>query len=43
MLATDRAIFGLLRMYGRLFELQVDGSAVGVFTTLREAIEWVTA
>ena len=34
--------FGLFRMYGTLFELQVDGSAVGVFTTLDEAIEWVT-
>jgi hypothetical protein len=43
MVATDRAIFGLCRMYGTLFERQVDGSTVGVFTTLREAIEWVTA
>ena len=42
MVATDRATFGLFRMYGTLFELQVDGSAVGVFTTLDEAIEWVT-
>jgi hypothetical protein len=42
MVATDRAIFGLCRMYGTLFELQVDGSAVGVFTTLDDAIEWVT-
>jgi hypothetical protein len=42
MVATDRAIFGLFRMYGTLFELQADGSAVGVFTTLDEAIEWVT-
>jgi hypothetical protein len=42
MVATDRAIFGLFRMYGTLFELHVDGSAVGVFTTLDEAIEWVT-
>jgi len=41
--ATDRAILGLFRMYGTLFERQVGGSAVGVFTTLREAIEWVTA
>jgi len=30
-------------MYGTLFELQVDGSAVGVFTTLDEGIEWVTS
>ena len=42
MVATDRAIFGLFRMYGTLFELQMDGSAVGVFTTLDDAIEWVT-
>jgi len=39
--ATDRAISGF-RMYGALFERQVDGSAVGVFTTLDDAIEWVT-
>jgi len=42
MVATDRAIFGLFRMYATLFELQVDGSAVGLFTTLDDAIEWVT-
>ena len=42
LVATDPAIFGLFRMYGTLFELHVDGSAVGVFTTLDEAIEWVT-
>jgi hypothetical protein len=42
MVATDRATLGLFRMYGTMFELQVDGSAVGVFTTLDEAIEWVT-
>jgi len=42
MVATNRATFGLFRMYGTLFELQVDGSVVGVFTTLDEAIEWVT-
>jgi hypothetical protein len=41
MVATDRAISGF-RMYGALFERQVDGSAVGVFTTLDDAIEWVT-
>ena len=33
MVATDRTIFGLFRIYGTLFELQMDGSAVGVFTT----------
>jgi len=42
MVATDPAIFALFRMYGVMFELQVDGSAVGVFTTLDNAIEWVT-
>jgi hypothetical protein len=42
MVATDPAIFALFRMYGVMFELQVDGSAVGVFTTLDDAIEWVT-
>jgi hypothetical protein len=42
MVATDLALFGLLRMYATLFELQVDGSAVGVFKTLDDAIEWVT-
>jgi hypothetical protein len=42
MVATDGAIFGLFRRYGTLFELQVDGSAIGVFTTLEDAIEWVT-
>jgi hypothetical protein len=36
------ATFGFFRMYGTLFELQVDGSAVGVFRTLDDAIEWVT-
>ena len=43
MVATDLAIFGLFCLYRTLFERQVDGSAVGVFTTLREAIEWVTS
>jgi hypothetical protein len=42
MVATDRAIFGLFRMYGTIFEHRVDGSPVGVFTTLDDAIEWVT-
>ena len=42
MVATDRALFGGLRTYSTLFERQVDGSAVGVFTTLDDAIEWVT-
>lgn len=42
LVATDSVIFGLFRMYGALFQLQVDGSAVGVFTTLDDAIEWVT-
>jgi hypothetical protein len=43
MVATDLATFGFFRMYGTLFELQVDGSAVGVFRTLDDAIEWVTS
>jgi len=42
MVATAPAIFGLFRMYGTLCELQVDASAVGVFKTLDDAIEWVT-
>ena len=42
MVATDLATFGFFRMYGTLFELQVDGSAVGVFRTLDDAIQWVT-
>ena len=42
MVTTDLATFGFFRMYGTLFELQVDGSAVGVFKTLDDAIEWVT-
>jgi hypothetical protein len=40
--ATAPAIFGLFRMYSTLFELQMGGSAVGVFKTLDDAIEWVT-
>jgi len=42
MVATDLATFGFFRTYGTLFELQVDGSAVGVFRTLDDAIAWVT-
>jgi len=42
MVANDLAVFGIFRMYGTLFELQMDASAVGVFRTLDEAIEWVT-
>jgi hypothetical protein len=42
MVATDPAVFALFRMYATLFELQMDGSAVGVFTTLDDALEWVT-
>ena len=42
MVATDRAVFGRFRMYGALFADQVDASTVGVFTTLDDAIEWVT-
>ena len=36
LVATDPAIFDRFRIYGTLFELQVDGSAVGVFTTLED-------
>ena len=42
LVATDPATFGRFRMYGALFEDQVDASTVGVFTTLEDAIEWVT-
>jgi hypothetical protein len=42
MVATNPATFGRFRMYGALFEDQVDASTVGVFTTLEDAIEWVT-
>ena len=42
LVASDPAVFGLCRMYGTLFELQMDGSTVGVFKTLDSAIEWVT-
>jgi hypothetical protein len=42
MVATDPVIFDRFRTYGTLFQLQVDGSAVGVFKTLDDAIEWVT-
>jgi hypothetical protein len=42
MVATDPAIFALFRLYGTLLERQVDGSALGVFRTLDDAIEWVT-
>ena len=42
MVATDPATFGRFRAYGALLEDQVDASTVGVFTTLEDAIEWVT-
>jgi hypothetical protein len=42
MVATDLAVFGIFRMFGTFFELQMDASAVGVFKTLDEAIEWVS-
>jgi hypothetical protein len=36
MVASDLAVFDLFRMYGTLFELQVDGSAVGCSRRWRE-------
>ena len=42
MVATAPAVFGLFRMYATLFELQMDGSTVGVFTTVDDALQWVT-
>ena len=42
MVATDPVIFDRFRTYGTLFQLHVDGSAVGVFKTLNDAIDWVT-
>ena len=42
MVAADLAILASSAWYGTLFELQVDGSSVGVCTSLDEAIEWVS-
>ena len=43
MVATDPATFGVFRMYGTALELRMGAPEIGVFTTLDEAIEWVTA
>jgi hypothetical protein len=43
MVATKPAIFGGFRMYGTSRDLHVGGPEIGVFTTLEEAIEWVTS
>jgi hypothetical protein len=43
MVATDLATFGLFRMYSTSLELRTGVPEVGVFTTLEEAIEWVTS
>jgi hypothetical protein len=43
MVATDPATFGVFRMYGTSLELRKGGPEIGVFTTLQEAIEWVTS
>jgi hypothetical protein len=34
---------GVFRMYGTSLELRTGAPEVGVFTTLGDAIEWVTA
>ena len=43
MVATDPATFGVFRMYGTSLELRSSAPEIGVFTTLEEAIEWVTS
>jgi hypothetical protein len=43
MVATDPSTFGVFRMYGMSRDLRVGGPEIGVFTTLEEAIEWVTS
>jgi hypothetical protein len=43
MVATDPATFGVFRMYGTSRDLRAGGPEVGVFTTLEEAIAWVTS
>lgn len=42
MVATDPATFGAFRMYGTARDLREGGPEVGVFTSIDEAIEWVT-
>lgn len=43
MVATDPATFGVFRMYGTALELRTGAPEIGVFTTLEEAIDWVTS
>jgi hypothetical protein len=43
MVATNPATFGEFRMYSTTRELRKGGPEIGVFTTLEEAIEWVTS
>jgi hypothetical protein len=43
MVATDPATFGAFRMYGTSLQLRKGGPEIGVFTTLEEAVEWVTS
>jgi hypothetical protein len=43
MVATDPATFGVFRMYGTSLELRTSAPEIGVFTTLEEAIDWVTS
>jgi hypothetical protein len=43
MVATNPATFGEFRMYSTTHELREGGPEIGVFTTLEEAIEWVTS
>jgi hypothetical protein len=43
MVATIPAIYGEFRMYATSLELRRGGPEIGVFTTLEEAIEWVTS
>jgi len=43
MVATDPGTFGVFRMYGTSRDLRVGGPEIGVFTTLEEAIRWVTS
>jgi len=42
MVAADPATFGVFRMYGTSRDVREGGPEIGVFTSLGEAIEWVT-
>ena len=43
MVATNPTTFGEFRMYATSREFRAGGPEIGVFTTLEEAIEWVTS